>query len=125
MVVGPDGFTNTIMEMDVRPGGICRLIMHGPNGVDYPNRIMYTEVVEPERLVYMHDSDIENDPAQFETTITFEAKGNKTLLTMRAVFVSAEELDKVIKEYGAIEGNRQTMKRLEEYLSNMQEKEQQ
>jgi len=34
---GPDGFTNTIQEMDVRPGGVWRFVMHGPDGVDYPN----------------------------------------------------------------------------------------
>jgi uncharacterized protein YndB with AHSA1/START domain len=118
---GPDGFTNTIIEMDVRPGGISRLIMHGPNGVDYPNRIIYTEVIKPERLVYMHGSDIDDDPNQFETTITFEAKGNKTLLTMRAVFVSVEEFQKVVREYGALEGNKQTLNRLEELLSKLQE----
>src|SRR5262245_36352617 len=36
---GPNGFTNTIHEMDVRPGGVWRFTMHGPAGVDYPNRI--------------------------------------------------------------------------------------
>ena len=33
---GPNGFTTTIHEMDVRPGGMWRFIMHGPDGVDYP-----------------------------------------------------------------------------------------
>ena len=28
---GPKGFTNTIQEMDVRPGGVWRFIMHGPD----------------------------------------------------------------------------------------------
>src|SRR4051794_34340238 len=35
---GPRGFTNTIHEMDVRPGGTWRFVMHGPDGTDYPNR---------------------------------------------------------------------------------------
>jgi uncharacterized protein YndB with AHSA1/START domain len=30
---GPNGFTTTIHEMDVRPGGAWRFIMHGPDGV--------------------------------------------------------------------------------------------
>lgn len=45
---GPNGFTNTIHEMDVRPGGVWRFIMHGPDGVDYPNKIVYKEVVKPQ-----------------------------------------------------------------------------
>ena len=118
---GPSGFTTTVLEMTVRVGGITRLIMHGPNGVDYPNRIIYKEVVKPERLVYMHGSDIDNDPKQFETTVTFEAKGNKTLLTTRAVFVSAEEFRIVVEKYHAIEGNRQHLNKLEEFLAKIQQ----
>src|SRR2546430_11151240 len=48
---GPRGFTNTIHEMDVRPGGVWRFTMHGPDGVDYLNRIVFIEVARPERLV--------------------------------------------------------------------------
>jgi uncharacterized protein YndB with AHSA1/START domain len=93
--------------------------MHGPNGIEYPNKIVYIEVVKPERLVYMHGEDIDDDPNQFHTTIIFEAMGDKTLLTMHAIFVSAEEFDKVVREYGAIEGNRQTIDRLERLLAEM------
>ena len=46
---GPDGFTNTIQEMDVRPGGVWRLVMHGPDGVDYKNKSIFDEIVKPER----------------------------------------------------------------------------
>ena len=31
---GPNGFTNTIFEMDVRVGGLWRYLMHGPAGAD-------------------------------------------------------------------------------------------
>jgi len=31
---GPNGFTNTIFEMDVKPGGNWEFIMHGPEEVD-------------------------------------------------------------------------------------------
>lgn len=116
---GPNGFTNTIHEMDVKPGGIWRFMMHGPNGMDFPNRIVYNEVVKPERLVYTHSSEDPNDPNVFQTTVTFEQQGNKTLLTMTSVFPTAEELTRVVKEYGALEGGNQTMNRLEEYLSKM------
>src|SRR4029079_1916926 len=37
---GPGGFTNTIQEMDVRPGGDFRLVMHGPAGRDYRNHMV-------------------------------------------------------------------------------------
>ena len=51
---GPQGFTNTIREMEVRPGGAWRFTMHGPDGKDYPNEIVFTEVMKPERLAYDH-----------------------------------------------------------------------
>ena len=35
---GPNGFTNTIFEMDVKPGGNWEFIMHGPDGKDYKNK---------------------------------------------------------------------------------------
>ena len=54
---GPNGFTTTTESMDVRPGGVWRFVMRGPDGVDYPNHITYSEVVRPERLVYVHGDD--------------------------------------------------------------------
>jgi uncharacterized protein YndB with AHSA1/START domain len=37
---GPTGFTTTIHEMDVRPGGVWRFTTHRPDGTDYPNEIV-------------------------------------------------------------------------------------
>ena len=49
---GPYGFTTTTSSFDMRPGGVWRFVMHGPDGTDYENRITYDEIVRPERLVY-------------------------------------------------------------------------
>ncbi len=85
---GPKGFTTTIQEMDVRPGGTWRLVMHGPDGTDaIPTRVFFSEVVKPERIVFSHSGGTRGGPgAQFESTWTFEAEGNKTKLTVRMVF---------------------------------------
>jgi len=32
--LGPNGFTTTVQEMTMRPGGTWRLVMHGPDGTD-------------------------------------------------------------------------------------------
>jgi len=114
---GPNGFTNTIHEMNVIPGGIWRLTMHGPDGRDYPNKIIFIEVVKPERLVYKHSGDDDTEPVNFHVVVTFEEVGDKTLLTMHSVFPTKEELDFVVKEYKADEGGIQTLNRLEKYLS--------
>jgi uncharacterized protein YndB with AHSA1/START domain len=118
---GPRGFTTTIHEMDVRRGGKWSHTMHGPDGTDYPNKSVFTEVVKPERIVYGHGGGKKDGPgASFEATWIFEAKGNKTLLTGRMVFPTAAARDLVVKEYGAIEGAVQTLDRLEEQLDQNQ-----
>ncbi|MBC7861541.1 MAG: SRPBCC family protein [Bacteroidia bacterium] len=116
---GPTGFTNTIHEMNVKPGGVWRFMMHGLNGMDFPNKIVFNEVVKPERLVYTHSSEDENDLNSFKTTVTFEEQNGKTHLTMTAVFAAAEERNRVVKEFGAAEGGIQTINKLEAYLAKM------
>lgn len=116
---GPAGFTSTIQEMDVRPGGTFRLIMHGPDGTDYPNLIVFSEVVRPERLVYWHGDD--NDPRQFHVTVTFEEEGGRTSLTLRSLFPTAAARDRVVEQHNAIEGGKQHLARLAEHLTTMGE----
>jgi uncharacterized protein YndB with AHSA1/START domain len=117
---GPRGFTTTIEKMDVRPGGVWKHVMHGPDGTDYPNSSVFKEVVKPERIVYSHGGGKKGEPgAHFVATWTFEALGDKTRVTMRGVFDTAADRDRVVKEYGAIEGGKQTLERFAEYLVNM------
>jgi uncharacterized protein YndB with AHSA1/START domain len=103
---GPTGFTTTTHEIDVRPGGVWRYIMHGPDGVDWPNWIRYSEVVAPERLVYAHGG--EREEPEFHVTITFDEEGGGTRLTMRSLFPT---------EVRAIEGGNQTLDRFGRYLA--------
>jgi uncharacterized protein YndB with AHSA1/START domain len=49
---GPGKFTNPVCELDARPGGAIRIVMRGPNGIDYPMSGTFREIVEPERLVF-------------------------------------------------------------------------
>jgi uncharacterized protein YndB with AHSA1/START domain len=117
---GPRGFTTTIHEMDVRPGGVWKQTMHGPDGTDYPNRSVFIDVVKPERIVYSMAGGKKGDPGhQFEATWTFDAQGDKTKLTLRMLFPSAEIRERIAKAYGVIEGGNQTLDRLGEHLMEM------
>ena len=44
----------TLAALAVRPGGVWRFVMHGPDGRDYQNRVTFEEIVPPERIVYRH-----------------------------------------------------------------------
>lgn len=113
---GPRGFTTTTLEMDFRSGGIWRFTMHGPDGTDWPNRVEYTEVIRPERLVYKHSGEAEFDPIRFEVHTDFLDRDGMTELHMRMTFETAELL-KHVAEFGAVEGLYDTLDRLSEQLA--------
>ena len=117
---GPDGFTTTTHSFDFRPGGIWRFVMHGPDGRDYQNRVIYEEIVRPERIVFRHDGGEGVESVQFTQTLTFEDLGEqRTQVTWHDRFPTAEERARVIKDHGADKGLSQTMDRLADYLSMM------
>lgn len=112
---GPDGFTTTTDEMEVRPGGVWRFVMAGPDGEEYPNRIVYDEIEDPERLAYTHGSP--DDPEQFWVTVTLDERAEEeTELTMVMCFPSAADLDEAV-EFGADEGAKQTLEQLADHLT--------
>ncbi len=72
----------------------------------------------PERIVYRHGGD-DVEPVQFKTTVIFEDIGGRTRMTWRGDFPSADERNRVIREYQADQGLVQTMTRLGDYVSSM------
>ena len=116
---GPDGFRTTTSSVDFKAGGVWRFVMHGPNGRDYENRVTFDEIVPPSRLRYNHGGGDDVKPVQFHTTVTFDAIGDNTRVTLRGVFPSAEERARVIWEYGADKGLAQTLARLGEYAEGL------
>ena len=109
---GPQGFTNTFHEFDLRPGGTWRFVMHGPDGTDYQNKSVFSEIVKPERIVFDHVSG-----PRFQVTATFADQAGKTRVTFRMLFKTAAECDKV-KAY-AVQANEQNFDRLEAHLAKM------
>lgn len=116
---GPNGFTTTTLIMDLRPGGIWRFIMHGPDGRDYQNLITYLEVSKPKRLVYEHSGVGDTEHIKFHATVLFKPVGDKTEVTLRSAFATAAERDRVVKECGAIEGGEQTLERLGRHVAGL------
>ncbi len=108
---GPNGFTSTIHKMQMKPAGEWELVMHGPDGTDYKNKSIFTEVIKPEKIVYVHESS-----PKFTATVTFEAQGNKTLLNWTMKFETAEQLQKVVEVFKADQGLKQNVDKLEAYV---------
>ena len=103
--------------MEVRPGGEWLFVMHGPDGTDYDNHVVYSEVIAPRRLVYQHGE--KGRPDNFLVTATFTTQGKQTRLDMQMLFDTQADRDRAIEKYGAIEGQQQTLNRLENYLASL------
>ena len=114
---GPTGFSLTTKSMTVKPGQVWDFVMHGM-GRDWDNKIVYTDVKKPSLLSYRHTGE-KSDDYNFTVTVSFEEVEGKTLLTMKSVFKSKEIIDELNRKVNAIEGGKQTLNRLEVYLTGL------
>jgi uncharacterized protein YndB with AHSA1/START domain len=108
---GPKGFRNTFQVFEPRPQGSWNLIMHGPDGTDYPNESVFLEVSAPERIVFDHLRPMH----RFRAIIELEAHGTSTRIVWRMVHPSAEACDRVRAFVPA--ANEENLDRLEAYLN--------
>jgi uncharacterized protein YndB with AHSA1/START domain len=110
---GPDGFQNEDVSMDFRVGGVWTFVMVGPDGTRHPNHSVFKEITPPSRLVFDHG---DGKRVWFEATVTLQTAGGGTLITMRQLYPSRESRDEVVDKYGALEGGKQHLAKLEAYL---------
>lgn len=117
---GPKEFTNTFHSFELKPGGKWLFDMVGPDGKVWPNLIEYTEIINPEKIVYHHSDGTGNDPNAFNAEITFQDMQGKTQITLKLITESEEVLKRHL-EFGAVEGGKSTMESLDEFLSGLNE----
>jgi uncharacterized protein YndB with AHSA1/START domain len=111
---GPEGFTNTIHEFDLRPGGKWILTMHGREIGNYENSSVF-KTVEPQQLI----SWTRVSQPFFDMEITFEKlDDSQTKIAFRMIFNTAEESEK-IRRFAAPK-NEENFDRLEKELSKME-----
>ena len=106
------GLTLLSCELDVRVGGVYRLVFShpaSPEPVAFHGR--YLEVTPYSRLVWT------NEEAGDEqvTTVTFEEKAGKTVLVVQDLYLSKEALDEAIATE-SISWNDETFDQLEDLL---------
>jgi uncharacterized protein YndB with AHSA1/START domain len=88
---GPRGFAVHSCEADARPGGVFRLCMRSPEGVDYWVRGSFREVAAPERVVIHCTADDAQGVHRLEEVITVSltSESGKTKLTLHATAAGA------------------------------------
>jgi uncharacterized protein YndB with AHSA1/START domain len=110
---GPNGFITTVEKMDFRVGGEWLHTMTHMDGTRYPNQSIFKEITYPSKLVYDHG---DGERIWFETTVTFEETESGTMVTIRQLFPNKGSRDEVVEKYGAIEGGKQHLAKLEVYI---------
>ena len=101
----PPNFKTHTCKVDLRPGGMFLYGMRAPDGTEVWGRFIYREIVAPEKLVFIVSfSDPQggrtrhpwsaNWPLDILSTVTFEAEGARTKVTVRWTPHEASELER-------------------------------
>ncbi|HOS48573.1 MAG TPA: SRPBCC domain-containing protein [Bacteroidia bacterium] len=88
---GPEGFTNTIHEFDLNPGGKWILTMHGPDIGNYENSSVF-DVVKPLELISWKR--ISQPLFDMEVGFT-RISDNQSQISFRMIFDSIESCNKI------------------------------
>ena len=112
---GPEGFTNTIHEFDLRPNGKWLLTMHGPKKGNYENSSVFETVVPNKLITWKRLSQ-----PLFDMEVKFEKLSfSKSRISFRMIFNTVEECNKM-KTY-VVPNNEENFDRLERLLLNISE----
>lgn len=82
-------------EVDLRPGGSSLIVMNGPNGEEMPNRGVYLEVVENEKLVFTDaytSAWVPSEKPFFTCVLTFADEGGKTRYIAQALHWTEDDM---------------------------------
>ena len=114
---GPRSLENKIEKMEVRIGGIWRIIQRSPEWKTFGFHGVYHEVVSPERIVRTFEFEVVPGQVALEMVILENING-KTMMTNTAVFQSVEDRDGMISS-GMESGMNESYERLDKLLENM------
>ena len=112
-LLGPDGWTMPVCEIDLRPGGAWRFVWRRSDGAEMEMRGEYREVVPPERLV--NTESWGGDWPETLNTLILSEEGGKTRMTSTTLYPSKEARDAALKT-GMKEGMSLSFDHLDEYL---------
>jgi len=92
---GPDGWTMTVCDDDVRVGGAFHYAWSGPGGEAMSLRGVYREVVPPERVVRTESFEFgcATQAGEQLATLVLTEEADKTCLTLTVLYPSKEARD--------------------------------
>lgn len=82
-----------------------------PDGTRYPDHSAFKEITPSSRWVFDH-----GDGQGVEVTITLEEAGAGTLVTLRQLYPNRESFDEAVEKYGALEGGKQRLAKLDAWV---------
>jgi uncharacterized protein YndB with AHSA1/START domain len=112
-MLGPDGWSMPVCEIDLRPGGQWHFVWRRPNGEEMEMRGEYREIDPPERIVNTESWGGEW-PETLNTLILTEHDG-QTTITQRVLYPSPDARDAALGT-GMKDGASISYARLETYL---------
>ena len=112
-VLGPEGWTMPVCEIDLRPGGEWHFVWRQPDGTEMDMRGVYREITPPGRLV--NTESWGGDWPETLNTVVFSEDAGKTTITTTILYPSKDARDAAL-ETGMKEGADQSYGRLDEYL---------
>ncbi|MGA2053660.1 MAG: SRPBCC family protein [Opitutales bacterium] len=115
-LLGPDGWSMPVCEVDLQVGGKYRYVWkNNSTGYEMVMGGIYREVVAPERIVASEIFDEAWYPGEAVDTIIFSEKQGKTTLTQTILYNSRETRDAVLKS-PMEHGMKASYNRLETFL---------
>jgi uncharacterized protein YndB with AHSA1/START domain len=116
---GPSGFTNPVCRWNATPNGEIYIEMTAPDGMVFPLKGIFYEVIAPEQLLFITRAFEDNQGnAQVEVlaSVILTKVNNKTKLTVEAtVMKSVPEVYCFLETM--YEGWKQSLEKLEVYLT--------
>ncbi|MGH9555891.1 MAG: SRPBCC family protein [Terriglobales bacterium] len=119
-LLGPDGWSMPVCEIDLRVGGRYRFVWRrDADGTEMGMGGVYREVVAPERIVNTEKFDDAWYPGEAVGTVVLVEQGGTTTLTQTVLYESHEARDAVLKS-PMEKGVAASYDRLEEVLASME-----
>lgn len=115
-MLGPDGWTMPVCEIDLRPGGKWHFVWRSGDGREMAMRGEYREVAPPERLVQTESWG--GDWPETLNTLVLTEDGGRTTMTSTVRYPSKEARDAALRT-GMNEGASQSYDRLADHLKTM------